>query len=122
MGFSTKHIFFLKFFGCTLSFKKGCVLLFFLYPGDAGAQGVELVLQVLVAPVDVLDAPDLGLAGGGEPGHDQRRPGPQVAPRTRAVRLLTLMEAPILRSSFTWLNRLSKMFSTTTELLLAVVR
>ena len=42
--------------------------------------------------------------------------------RTRAVRLLTLMDAPILRSSFTWLNRFSKMFSTTTELEVPVVR
>ena len=43
-------------------------------------------------------------------------------PRMRAVRLLTLMEAPIFRSSFTWLNRFSKMFSTTTELEVPVVR
>jgi hypothetical protein len=26
LDFSTVHAFFLKFFGCTLSFKKGCVL------------------------------------------------------------------------------------------------
>src|SRR5215510_3818004 len=42
------------------------------YPLDARPQGVELLLERLVATIEVIHARDLRLAAGGQPGQDER--------------------------------------------------
>src|SRR5438105_4217030 len=55
-------------------------------PLDVGAQGAELVDEVLVAAVDVVGGAHDGLAVGAEAGHHQRGPGPDVVGLHRRAR------------------------------------
>src|SRR5215813_3941003 len=48
------------------------------YPLDPRAQGLELLLQRLVATIEVIHARDLRVAAGGEPGQHERSGGAQV--------------------------------------------
>src|SRR5262245_17516162 len=48
---------------------------------DAGAEGLELAVDVLVAAVDLVDAADDRAALGAERGDDQRDPGADVGAR-----------------------------------------
>ena len=43
----------------------------FFNAADAGAEGAEFGVHLLVAAVKVVDAVDLGVAGGGEAGDDE---------------------------------------------------
>src|SRR3954466_2991035 len=52
---------------------------------DAGAQLLELAVDVLIPPLDVVRAVDQGRTVCRERGEDQRRPGAQVADRRLAA-------------------------------------
>ena len=92
---------------------------------DVGADRGELLLDALVAAIEVIDAAHVGFAFGHQPGDHQRRAGAQIGrhhagarePRhalTMAVLLRVSMSAPMRCSSGTCMKRFSKMVSVST--------
>ena len=53
-------------------------LFFFLHPADVGAQGVEFIDQMLVAPLDEVDVFHVGGSFGGKACDDQSGAGPEI--------------------------------------------